>query len=262
MPIQLCPMCQTTKEVISSHLIPAALYKECHLPGGFPIIYNSKLAYEGSHQMQTPLLCMDCEDILNKSGENWIIPLFAKSDGSFGFHDLLTSVPPAAAFDDTRVYFAANTPQVLCDKVIHFAMGVFWKAAVHPWNPGKNEPLIGLREYAEPIRRYLRGEAPYPDDMILNIGILPVPVKHLAISAPYQGSNAKVTNFLFYAVGIEFTILVGKELTDEEKRGSFTHNPGRPIIEVDFSPMLREITADVMKTAHKAKNIQKYLKKT
>jgi hypothetical protein len=136
-----------------------------------------------------------------------MIPLFAKSDGSFGFHDLLTFIPPAAAFDDTRVYFAANTPQVLCDKVIHFAMGVFWKAAVHPWNPGKNEPLIDLREYAEPIRRYLRGEAPYPDDMILNIGILPVPVKHLAISAPYQGSNAKVTNFLFYAVGIEFTIL-------------------------------------------------------
>ena len=104
-------------------------------------------------------------------------------------------------------------------------------------------------------------EGPYPDDMILNVGILPVPVKHLAISAPYQGSNAKVTNFLFYAVGIEFTILVGKGITDEEYQGSFTRNPGRPIIEVDFSPMLREITADVMKTAYKAKNIQKYLKK-
>jgi hypothetical protein len=105
-----------------------------------------------------------------------MIPLFAESDGSFGFHDLLTSVPPAA-FDDTRVYFAAKTPQVLCNKIIHFATGVFWKAAVHPWNPGKNEPLIDLKEYAEPVRRYLKGEAPYPDDMILNIGILPVSVK-------------------------------------------------------------------------------------
>jgi hypothetical protein len=211
--------------------------------------------------MQAPLLCLDCEDILNKGGENWMIPLFAKADGSFGFHDLLTSVPPAAVVDDARVYFAANNPQIQCDKVVHFAMGVFWKAAFHPWIPGGKEPLIDLREYAQPIRRYLRGEAPYPDEMILNVGVLPTPVRHLAINAPYQGSHATVTNFLFYAVGIEFALLVGKGITDEEKEGSLTDNPGRPIIEVDFSPMLRDITADVMKTAHKAKNIQKYLKK-
>jgi hypothetical protein len=260
-PIQLCPMCQTTKEVISSHLIPAALYKECHLPGGFPVIYNNKLAYEGSHQMQAPLLCLDCEDILNKGGENWMIPLFAKADGSFGFHDLLTSAPAALVVDNARVYLAASNPQILSDRLIHFAMGVFWKAAVHTWISGNKEPLIDLREYAEPIRKYLRGEAPYPDEMVLNVGVLPVPVKHLAITAPYQGSHDTVTNFLFYVVGIEFVLLLGKNITDEEKQGSFTDNPGRPIIEVDFSPMLRDITADILKTAHKAKNIQKYLKK-
>jgi hypothetical protein len=261
MPIQPCPMCRVTRDVISSHLIPAALYKDCHLPGGFPIVYNSKLAYEGSHQMQAPLLCLDCEDILNKGGENWMIPLFAKADGSFGLHDLLTSVPSAAIVDNALVYLAANTPQIQSDKLIHFAMGVFWKAAVHPWIPGAREPLIDLGEYAEPIRKFLRGEASYPDEMILNIGILPVPVKHLAITAPYRGSNATVTNFLFYAVGIEFTLLVGKGITNEERKGSLSENPGRPIIVVDFSPMLRDITADVMKTAYKAKNIQKYLNK-
>jgi hypothetical protein len=260
MPIQLCPMCEVTKDVISSHLIPAALYKDCHLPGGFPIVFNSKLAYEGSHQMQAPLLCLDCEDILNKGGENWMTPLFAKADGSFGFHDLLTSVPPAMVVDDAHVYLAANNPQIQSEKLIHFAMGIFWKAAVHPWIPGEKEPLIDLREYVESIRKYLRGESSYPDEMILNVGILPVPVKHLAISAPYQGSNTTVTNFLFYAVGIEFTLLVGKGITNEESKGSLSENPGRPIIVVDFSPMLREITADVMKTAHKAENIQKYLK--
>lgn len=260
MPIQLCPMCQITKDVISSHLIPAALYEDCHAPGGFPIVFNSRLAYEGSHQMQVPLLCLDCEDILNKRGENWMIPLLAKADGSFGLHDLLTSVPPVAAVDDARVYFAANTPQIHSAKLIHFAMGVFWKAAVHPWIPSEKEPLIDLREYAEPVRKYLRGEAAYPDEMCLSVGILPVPVQHLAITAPYQGSNATVTNFLFYAVGIEFSLLVGNDIPDEESKGSFSENPGRPIIVVDFSPMLRDITVDVMKTAHKARNIQKYLK--
>lgn len=261
MPVQLCPMCQVTKDVVSSHLIPAALYKECRLPGGFPIVFNSKLAYESSRQMQSPLLCLDCEDVLNKGGENWMVPLFARSDGSFGFHDLLTSAPPAVVDGDARGYFAATNPQICSEKLIHFAMGVFWKAAVHAWIPGEQRSLIDLREYAEPIRRYLRGDGPYPSEVTLTVGILPKPVTHLAISVPYQGSNAKVTNFLFYAVGIEFALLVGKGVTDEERQGSLSGNPGRPIIVVDFSPMLRDITAEVMKTAHKARNIQKYLKR-
>jgi hypothetical protein len=261
MPIQKCPMCGESKNVVSSHLIPAALYKECRLPGGHPIVFNSRLVYESSRQMQSPLLCEDCEDILNKGGENWMVPLLAKADGSFGLHDLLTSLPPAAVIEDARVYFAAQHSKIDSSKIIHFAMGVFWKAAVHPWIPGEKEPLIDLREFAEPVRTFLKGESPFPNEMVLTVGILPVPVKHLAISAPYQGSNMKVTNFLFYAVGIEFSLLVGSAITDEERGGSFSANANRPIIVVDFSPMLREITVATMKTAHKAKNVQKYLKK-
>ncbi|MGC1629143.1 MAG: hypothetical protein WA735_19990, partial [Candidatus Acidiferrales bacterium] len=81
--------------------------------------------------MQSPLLCEVCEDVLNKGGENWMMPLFAKADGSFCFHDLLTSRPPSYVVDDTRVYLTAQNPQIDPDKIIHFAMGVFWKAAVH-----------------------------------------------------------------------------------------------------------------------------------
>lgn len=81
-----------------------------------------------------------------------MIPLFAK--GPFGFHDLLTSLPPAAVVVDARVYFAASNPQIPSDKLIHFAMGVFWKAAVHPWILGKQEPLIDLSEHAEQIRTF------------------------------------------------------------------------------------------------------------
>jgi hypothetical protein len=254
-------MCLVTTNVISSHLIPAALYKECRLPGGFPIVFDSELVYESSRQIQTPLLCRDCDEILNKCGENWLIPLFAKADGSFGFHELLTSMPAALVVDDTSVYLAAQNPQIDSPKLIHFAMGVFWKAAVHPWIPGEQEPLIDLGTYTEPIRKYLRGESPYPNEVALTVGILPAPVKHLAISAPYRGSNVKVTNFLFYGVGIEFSLLVGAGITDEERGGSLSANPGRPIIVVDFSPMLRDISVDVMKTAHKAKNVQKYFKK-
>jgi hypothetical protein len=71
-----------------------------------------------------------------------------------------------------------------------------------------------------------------------------------------------VSNFLFYAAGIEFSLLVGNGIPDEESKRSFSENPGRPIILVDVSPMLRDITVDVMKTAPKVRNIQKFLKKS
>jgi hypothetical protein len=50
-------------------------------------------------------------------------------------------------------------------------------------------------------------------------------------------------------------------MTDEERGGSFSANPGRPIIVVDFSPVLREIAVETMKTAHPEKNAQKCLQK-
>ena len=69
MPIQLCPMYQITKEVISSHLIPAALYKEMSSSGRLSRYLRRRASYEGSRQMQAPLLCLDCEDILNKGAK-------------------------------------------------------------------------------------------------------------------------------------------------------------------------------------------------
>jgi hypothetical protein len=90
--------------------------------------------------MQAPLLCTDCEGVLNKGGENWMLPLFAKRDGSFGFYDLLTSMPPVAALGHTRLYFGAQNPIIDSDKIIHFAMGIFWKASVHSWRGGEKDP--------------------------------------------------------------------------------------------------------------------------
>jgi hypothetical protein len=82
--------------------------------------------------------------VLNKGGENWMLPSFARRDGSFGFYDLLTSVPPAARVDNTRLYFGAQNPIIDSQKIIHFAMGIFWKASVHSWSGTEKDPLINL----------------------------------------------------------------------------------------------------------------------
>jgi hypothetical protein len=254
-------MCLAEKELVRSHLMPAALYDYCRPPGGEPISFNTRLVIESSRQLQHHLLCRECEGILNKGGEEWILPLFARLNGSFPFHDLLIKMPPAVVDGDAKLYATAKNPEIDTAKLMHFAMGIFWKAAVHPWRGDETDPLVDLGAYGEPIRKYLRSEGPFPAEMLLMIGVLPTPVKHIAFNAPYQGSSLKWRNFLFYVLGIEFTLLVGKVLTEGQLAASFTGNPERPVLLVNFAPSVQDIAVDVMKKAHKAKNVEKYLKK-
>jgi hypothetical protein len=259
MPAQECPMCLQTKNVVSSHLIPARVYEYLQAPGTQPISISSKVVMETGRQLQDYLLCLECEDRLNKGGEMWLLPLFATYEGSFPFYDLLTKVPPEASFDIGAAYFAAKNPAIQVDKIIHFAMGMFFKAAVHSWEGKKKEPMIELGPYLESVRAFLMGETGFPERMTLNVGVLPPPVKAISCAQPYRGSNTSCHNYLFYISGIEFALAVGNQIDLTARQASFASSPSHPIIVTDFSGDLRGNFNRVWKLAHKAKNIDKYL---
>jgi hypothetical protein len=261
MPVKKCPLCLETKEVVSSHLMPAALYDYCREPGREPVAFNEKLVLESSRQLQHPLLCQSCEENLNKNGETWILPLFARYDGSFPFHEILTKMEPAVTDGEIRAFATARNPEIHAEMLSHFAMGIFWKSAVHSWSGARKEPQISLGPYAEAVRRYLRGESGFPAHMALLIGVLPVPVNHIAFTAPYQGRSTKWHNFVLYILGIEFTLLAGRGIDPETHAASFSGNIERPILLFNYEPDIRDIAVTVMKKAHKAKNVQKYFKK-
>ncbi|MGB8801415.1 MAG: hypothetical protein WCC97_12060 [Candidatus Acidiferrales bacterium] len=261
MTIGKCPMCLKTKQPVSSHLLPAALYRFVDPPDGDPIFFSSEVILASSRQLQHPLLCFDCEHILNSKGENWFVPQLARIDGEFPFFDLLTAYSPVVSDGDSSCYAAAQNPQIDVASVVHFAMGIFWKAAIHSWKGASDSPLIDLGRHVEPIRKYLLGDESWPADAVLMVGILPKPVKHIALYQPYQGSSEAKNNFLFYVPGVEFTLLLGQEITREQRTACFSANPNNPVIVVDFSPMLREIFRDVTKDAHRAANVQKLFKK-
>jgi hypothetical protein len=163
MPIQKCSLCLETKNVVSSHLIPRAMYEYCRPRGGNPIAISSELVIESSRQVKDYLLCLDCEELLNDGGETWLMPHLAQREGPFPFHDLLTKVGPAIVDSDVKGYASAHNPDLDPEKLAHFAMGVFWKSAVHSWRGNSKETLIDLGPYAEPVRTFLRGETLFPE---------------------------------------------------------------------------------------------------
>jgi hypothetical protein len=56
-------------------------------------------------------------------------------------------------------------------------------------------------------------------------------------------------------------LAVGNAISQDQFEASFTGNPERPILLVNFEPMVQDIAVEVMKSAHKAKNVEKYLTK-
>lgn len=223
-----------------SHLIPAAVYDYCKPePGDRPIAISPDYVISTDRQLRHPLLCAECEQDLNRSGETWLLPLLARYDGPFPFHEILTRGPIAAVLDYTETgYPAAQNPEIRCNDLAHFAIGVFWKASVHSWRRGKTQPLIELGPYAEKLRRFLRGESEFPSYVSLTIGVMPPPVKMHVFEYPYRASAREWHNFHFSVPGMRFVLCTGKAIKGEKRLSCFVSNPQRPILVTDMSEFL------------------------
>ncbi|HEX8881806.1 MAG TPA: hypothetical protein VF749_17310 [Candidatus Acidoferrum sp.] len=139
-----CPLCLEDKEIVTSHLLPRALYDYCRTVDSEPVVMTSRIVMQTSRQVQTPLLCLDCEDVLNKGGENWLLPLLATVDGKFPLLDIIERFEPDVPDGELRIYASSRNPAIKIEKLIHFAMGVFWKASIHSWRGDSKELQIDL----------------------------------------------------------------------------------------------------------------------
>lgn len=130
-------MCLEEKDLVRSHLMPAAIYQYLQTAKHKPIVVGDGALIPTDRQLQDHLLCQECEDILNDGGETWIIDKLARLEKAFPLFDSVTAIPPAHNLERTKIYHAAKTPTIDVEKLVHFGMGLFWKAAVHSWKGGE-----------------------------------------------------------------------------------------------------------------------------
>lgn len=236
-PIDLCTMCLEVKELRDSHLLPASVYRKLHSkhlrdpdnPNPDPISVSGRRARQTSKQTTDYLLCSDCEGILSRMGESYVLPLLADELG-FPFQDVLRSVAPDFAEPDLAAYSCARNPSLDCHKIAHFASGIFWKAAVHDWVHVDSTVKIELRGYEEGLREYLIGAKPFPNSITLMVLVLPPNGPLLSAVAPIQAREPNFDMYWFYVPGIRFLLFAGERTPPEIADHCFVRNALHPII--------------------------------
>jgi hypothetical protein len=84
-------------------------------------------------------------------------------------------------------------------------VSIFWRSAAHRWKTiGGVDPNIELGPYLEPLRSFLRDEASFPANTVLDVFVWPVDTLHVAIVPHRLPGIGTHHEFRFYVPGLEF----------------------------------------------------------
>ncbi len=258
MPTGICKLCLKEKKLCRSHLVPGAVYALCRAEGTEnpnPMIVTHEFETQTSRQMQIPLLCFDCEQLLRERGEDWVIPQLARLGGPFLLGDRLERSVVLHGEPDFDTYLLNAIPEIRAPELTHFAMGIFWKASVHPWKVGTNEPRIDLGRYGELVRLLLLGEGEFPADMALSLTILPSPVTMIAFHPPYTTVGPDPT-FHLYLCGLNYTLWMVANVEPQIIATSL-NRPPHVVLVVDNREAIARKFRDAHQSAQKRKQARR-----
>ena len=118
-------------------------------------------------------------------------------------------------------------------------MGIYWKASAHSWEKRRHEPWLDLGDYAEPIRKYVRGEGSFPPNVFLSATFLPLPVKLITFHLPVEQVSFRPQTYALYVPGIEFTLWTGADTPWETKMLNLSTGPDHLVLVLDVSDMIK-----------------------
>jgi len=248
-------MCLLEKNLVSSHLVPRKVYEYCNREGHNPVVLAGDLLLASDRQWQYPLLCIACEKVLNEGGESWCVTKLATFERTFPLYDLISTSPSVDAGDNTKVFFVRHLSNLRVKKIVHFGMGMFFKAAVHGWQKGRTEPRINLEPYTDLLRLWLRGEGEFPPYMYLVVQMAPPDRAQIALFPPYE-ANDRV--FYVYVPGLLFMLNLGPDAEMKGKPLCLWNNPDRPIL--SSGALLEKFTAHANERILNAKQTQSFLR--
>jgi hypothetical protein len=233
--IGACSLCQATKPLRHSHLLPAGvirLLRDEGLKNPNPYLMSLGNVGQTSSQAKQYLLCHECEQRFNRNGETWVINhCYHEDRGSFPLRDLLKTHEPILASPQGGAYDASKIPGIDIDKLVYFGTSVIWRASLRQWRIQKEtyQPISIAAEVQEELRQYLLGSAPFPPNAVSMVYVSTSDVPPHTAGFPDSVGEGGIDIHRFYIPGLWFHLVLGEGLTDDHRRMCILRSPVHPI---------------------------------
>ena len=218
MPTGVCKLCLQTRALQDSHYLPKGAYKINRAPAlknASPVVLSNEQLLQSSAQLSDYLLCSDCEQRFSKNGEAWVLGNVPRNYGEkFPILDALNAEIPLLVDGGTKLYAGAKVKSLDMEKIVYFAVSVFWRGAVHQWTSSlrSEAPDVHLCAYEEPIRQFLLGTSPLPDDVAIWVLVCPNGSVLNAALMPWDNPLPECSRYVFYLSGLYFVLHFAHEL--------------------------------------------------
>lgn len=213
----VCALCRRTQDLQRSHLLPRSLYRFLRSASDNPnpVFLAAGTRLVTSKQAWKHLLCRDCEQRFHRNGEDWVLRRLLEPGSSFPLLELLERSASVSQQGEMRWYNAASVTGVEPSKLQHFALSVFWRAAVADWNiHGEriNRPDFG-KSYSESIRSLLAGDTTTIPNAALQVVVCdnPTPIA-ASLLFPIGGREDAGWMYRFLVPGVQFVLWLGSRL--------------------------------------------------
>jgi hypothetical protein len=218
-------------ELQDSHYLSKGIYKRLRgedPKNPHPVLITKSKTVQTSSQLKSHLLCIGCEDRLNRGGETWVLKHCLQTGGAFPLRDLLSGRPPDYLQASTKGYAASRIPEISIAKTAYFAASIFWRGSICGWNEDGSVP-ISLGPFQEKFRRYLLGEEPFPAAVTLWVMVRERDQVEQLTFTPQQERVDGLYTCRFPMPGLAFILIVSANTPPNKRSMCFVHAPGNPI---------------------------------
>lgn len=249
----LCPLCLQQRQLEKSHYLGRALHLLSQTDGEAVFMTPQRIELS-PRQIWAHLLCADCENILAKN-ESYAHQWINRRD-RFPLLERLNVAAPVR-WTPNGTEFSAAAIGVSADRLAHFALGIFWRASVNQWRTlGLQTTSIDLGAPAEPIRRYLRDEGPFPASCALLMTVCTDHGSQGLVFGPNPTRGGMFPCFSMLVRGVKFTLVVGDHLPAELREACCASSTGKVIFMRDCAADAQHAFGHLYQTAEVDSRLQ------
>jgi hypothetical protein len=248
-----CKLCLKFKELQESHLIPAFAYRIIrNSQGSEPVMLTAKRAGISSRQVTAHELCWDCEQLLRNNGEDWMSQQVFQGE-EFSLLDRLKVAMPDWEKPEHAAY-SGDACGIDTAKLVYFGASVLWRASLRRWTIGATETTtVDLGPYQEPLRKYVLGEASFPDGVAI-VTVCTDFESQGCFFPPCSIREGALSGYALLVLGVYFRFFFGPEVPNEFRRFCCVHS--KRIIVADHSKQSQHSYGHLFQTAKESRKLK------